>query len=254
MCIKQRQLYNFCTRLLQASARFKNKMASLCDYKTFDVSTITVSAPKELKFVNVFDIKTQEGKPVIIVSPKLRLSMGIFAVDFGDSKFRKGQRVTEVANATKVTLPLSVDLPGEDGYGFLEFMSKVDTRIKQLLYDNAAKWFKKDDVRFITHNISDLFTPCVKPAEKYPALFSPKIAINEDKITTQFFDSEGTFIPDPINFVQQNNMAKVAFEITGINQVASSMKFYVNVKAVQVKVFPPENSESPIEHTVTCMI
>lgn len=229
-------------------------MASICDFKTFDVSTITLNAPKELKFVNVFDVKTNDGKPVVIVSPKLRLSMGIFAVDFGDSKFRKGQRVTEVANATKVTLPLSVDLPGEDGHAFLEFMSRVDARIKQALYDNASKWFKKDDVRFITHNINDLFNSSVKPAEKYPALFSPKIAISEDRITTQFFDEQGTFIPDPINFVQQNNMAKVAFEISNINQVASSMKFYVNVKAIQVKVFPPENAENPIEHIATCMI
>lgn len=229
-------------------------MASIPDYRSFDINSINVSAPKELKFVNVFDVKTSEGKPVIVVSPKLRLSMGIFAVDFGDSKFRKGQRVNDVANATKVTLPLSVDLPGEDGYGFLEFMSYVDARLKQLIYDNASKWFKKDDVRFITMNINDLFTPSVKPAEKYPALFSPKISINEDKITTVFFDEHGTFIPDPINFVQQNNMAKVAFEITGINQVASSMKFYVNVKAVQVKVFPSENDSNMYEQTVTCMI
>ncbi len=231
-----------------------SKMAAITDYKSFDVSTISVAAPKELKFVNVFDVKTSEGKPVIIVSPKLRLSMGIFAVDFGDSKFRKGQRVNEVANATKVTLPLSVDLPGEDGQGFLDLMSHIDMRLKQLIYDNASKWFKKDDVRFITMNINDLFTPSVRPAEKYPALFSPKISINDDKITTMFFDEHGTFIPDPINFVQQNNMAKVAFEITGINQVASSMKFYVNVKVVQVKIYPNENEANQFEHTVTCMI
>lgn len=236
------------------AAHLTSKMATIPDYKAFDINTIQVSAPKELKFINVFDVKTCDGKPVIVVSPKLRLSMGIFAVDFGDTKFRKGQRVNEVANATKVTLPLSVDLPGEDGHGFLEFMSYVDMRLKQLIYDNASAWFKKEDVRYITMNINDLFTPTVRPAEKYPALFSPKITINENKITTVFFDEHGTFIPDPINFVKQNNMAKVAFEITGINQVASSMKFYVNVKVVQVKIFPSENNFNDYEHSVTCMI
>lgn len=213
-----------------------------------------MNGPKELKFVNIWDIKTADGKPVVIVSPKLRLSMGIFAVDFGDSKFRKGQRVDDIANATKVTLPLSVDIPGEAGAEFLEAMSAIDTRIKQLIYDNAQTWFKPDDARFIKNNIRDLFTPCVRPAEKYPALFSPKVVINDDKITTQFYDENGTFVVDPLNYVQQNNMAKVAFEITGVNQVASSMKFYVNVKAIQVKVFPSEKFDQSLEQSRTCMI
>lgn len=228
---------------------------AMINYADFDVNSIVLKKPKQLQFNNIWDIKDNDNKPILILTPKLRLSMGIFAIDFSQkNKFPKGRRVDKVENATKVTLPLSVDLPGPEGEGqkFLEVIEAIDTKLKQLLYDAIDDSSK--DARFIKQNIPALYVSPVQPADQYPALFCPRVNINEDRIVSQFFDENGTFIPEPMKFIQLHSLAKVVVQLDSVSQQTSSNKFYVNMKVIQAKVFPQANDTYNQEMNFTCMI
>lgn len=228
---------------------------AMINYTDFDVNSIVLKKPKQLQFNNIWDIKDQSNKPILILTPKLRLSMGIFAIDFSQkNKFPKGRRVDRVENATKVTLPLSVDLPGPDGESqkFLDVMDAIDTKIKQLLYDNIEDTSK--DARFVKQNLPALYVSPVQPSDQYPALFCPRVNINEERIVSQFFDENGTFIPEPMKFIQQHSLAKVVVQLDSVSQQTSSNKFYVNMKVIQAKVFPQASDTFNQEMNFTCMI
>lgn len=223
---------------------------AMINYSDFDVNSIVLKKPKQLQFTNIWDIKNSENKPILILTPKLRLSMGIFAIDFSQKKkFPKGLRVDKVENATKVTLPLSIDLPGPDGESqrFLDVMEAIDIKLKQLLYDNLEDNFAKQ-------NLPGLYVSPIQPADQYPALFCPRVNINEDRIVSQFFDENGTFIPEPIKFIQLHSLAKVVVQLDSVSQQTSSNKFYVNMKVVQAKVFPQSNETENHNMNFTCMI
>lgn len=223
---------------LRATYLTREKMAT--DFATFDVSTIELKNPKELKFINVIDIGTQDGPHLQFITPKFRMSMGVFAIDFDTASTRKGSRTTDLANATKVTIPLSIDLPGHDAgtRQWLQHMEAVDARIKKLIVKNATTWFGKD-AALIARNIDDLYNSPVKPAAQYPAMFSPKVILNEDKrILTTFFDENALPYHDPINEVQSNCLARVRYEIHGVTHVVASNKFFVNVRAIECKTYP----------------
>lgn len=210
------------------------------DYKTFDVSSLALKDPKELKFIQIFDVATQSGYDLTFVTPKLRLGLGIFAIDFDNSSSRKGQRTTELANATKVTLPLSVDtIPHDENQPeWLAFMERLDKQFKKLLTENAKTWFGKE-ASFIMFNIDNLYNSPIKVHEKYPSMFAPKIQLDNDKkLRTSFFDHDGAPWANPVEDIPQNCLARVRYQITGITKVVSSSKFYVNIKALEVKTYP----------------
>ena len=211
------------------------------DFVSFDIDSVTLKEPKELKFINILDVIGPHGGHLQFITPKLRLSMGVFAIDFDNtSKTRKGTRTSELANATKVTLPMSIDLPGYDASlnAWMRHMADLDTCFKETLVANASKWFGKD-AALVSRNIDDLYNPPIKPASQYPAMFAPKVLLDDDKnIVTAFFDESGSPISVPLEQIQPNCLARVRYEISGITQVVSSNKFYVNVRALEVKTYP----------------
>ncbi len=211
------------------------------DFTTFDVNSTVFKEPKKLQFINIIDVAAADGAFLQFITPKLRLSMGVFAIDFDNtSKNRKGSRTTDLANATKVTLPMSIDLPGYDGSlrYWMQHMDALDTHFKRVICENASKWFGKD-AALITRNIDDLYNSPIKPATQYPAMFAPKVVLSDDKsILTSFFDETGAPIANPVEDIVPNCLARVRYEITGITQVVSSNKFYVNVRALEVKTYP----------------
>lgn len=211
------------------------------DFSTFNVDSVTLKEPKELKFINILDVIGPHGGHLQFITPKLRLSMGVFAIDFDNtSKTRKGTRTSELANATKVTLPMSLDLPGYDASlpTWMRHMDSLDTCFKETLVANASKWFGKD-AALVSRNIDDLYNSPIKPASQYPAMFAPKVILNEDKnIMTAFFDENNAPIASPLEMIEPNCLARVRYEVSGITQVVSSNKFYVNIKALEVKVYP----------------
>jgi hypothetical protein len=215
------------------------------DFKTFDVNDVVLGAPKPLKFITVWNISTKSGKPLIFCTPKFRLSTGIFAVDFSDSKISTSTRVDDLATATKVTLPMSIDFPciDKDTNDFILFFHELDRKVIDLFRINGPQWFKSD-CDFITRNMDKFYNSPIKPAGQYPALFTPKIMYEKEKFKTVFYDENGTFIPDPIRFVEQNTLGKCMFELQGFSQQASSNKIYPIMRALQVKVFPNEQDSS----------
>lgn len=211
------------------------------DFASYDVNGTTLREPKKLQFINIIDVHGADGGHLQFITPKLRLSMGVFAIDFDNtSKNRKGARTSDLANATKVTLPMSIDLPGYDPSlrTWTQHMDALDAHFKRVICENASKWFGKD-AALITRNIDDLYNSPVKPATQYPAMFAPKVVLSDDKsILTCFFDENGTPIANPVEDIVPNCLARVRYEISGITQVASSNKFYVNVRALEVKTYP----------------
>jgi hypothetical protein len=119
-------------------------------------------------------------------------------------------------------------------------MDALDVKFKEFILANAQVWIgNPKEASLITRNIDDYYVSPIKPAGDYPAMFAPKINIDGDKnITTTFFDEAGNLLQNPFEQVQPNSLARVRYEVQGLTQHSTTKKFYVNIRAVEAKIYP----------------
>lgn len=218
------------------------------------VSTLQVSDPKSLRFLNILKVDLPNGQKLSFTTPKLRLCMGLFAMDFDNS--RKPERVHDVSNATKITLPMSIDtVPYDDSEkvkAWMNNMHAIDAHFKKVIRENANDWFGREQGAYIRKNIDDLYTPIIKPAGDYPPMFCPRIRTDKNgHLTTNFFDESGTPIKDHMNEIVPHSLAKAMCEIEAIAQVPVTKKFYVLLRCNQVKVYekPTDAADADVQQT-----
>lgn len=178
-------------------------------------------------------------KDYLDTTPKLRIEAGIFATDFSKGKAR---RVTDVdehnINDVKISIPMSIPEPySEDVANFLQHLETLDAEALKAVHEAAREHLKPALAKAIEqHEHSAIYTP----STSWPAKFIAKVPVLNSKMETKFFDDAERPIENPIQDIPPHAMAKCLYVFTGYFYNESDNKFFPQIKAKQLKVYPPE--------------
>jgi hypothetical protein len=202
---------------------------------------IKLSDPYQNSNVLIVNFLDTENRRLQFISPKLRLPSGIFAMDFPSrtNNIKQAIRTRTISAETKVRLTPKLDAHSPDDVEFMQFHAEIDEYVKSQLKEHGLAWIG-NDAKFITSNLDRFFVPTVIPGGEYPDGIDFGVDVRNGVIGVPFFTEEGTLIENPMNDIENHSRIKVLYELSGFQFHKHTNKVKVLIRALEVKVFPPE--------------
>lgn len=212
------------------------------DYAQFNPRwEIKISEPFQNANVVIVNFLDINEKRLQFISPLLRLSNGLFAMDFPsrNNNVKQAIRTRTLGQDTKVRLAPKLDSASSDENAFCEFHREIDEYVKQLIRENGVTWIKKD-AKFVVANLDKFFTSTITPGGEYPDSISFDIGARDGILTVPFFTESGELIESPMTSIENHARVKVLYELSGLQYHLHTNKIKVLMRALEVKVYPPE--------------
>jgi hypothetical protein len=225
--------------------------------------------PKQTSFGDMIDVVLQvndnPARQIVLVTPKLRLPTGCYAMEFEEKSKKDGKKGTRVAmdnltNKTKVFVSLAIDEENQDPEveAWVESMHTLEDKLKAAIRENIDKWSEsREDNHMLTllrKNPDAFFQPIIIPAGQYPPAFKAKAPVVNEHVTTKFYDADGKIIDDPISTVPPGSLARVKYHVSGLFWMKNSNMFYPSIKAIEVKVYPSTDTTYSSDNMNVCSI